>query len=63
MKSLSNSAFGKAVEFHVVQELDVPANYQTVGDGVAYLEQSYDDSFGDCDQTAPRVAGYPRASY
>ena len=63
MKSLSNSAFGKAVEFHVVQELDVPADYQAVGDVVTYLEQSYDNSFCDWDQTAPRVVGDPRASY
>ena len=58
-----SSSFVTSVAFDVVQELDVPANYQTVGDGVAYLEQSYDDSFGDWDQTATRVAGYPRASY
>jgi len=58
-----SSPFVTSVTFYVVQKLDVHVDYQAVGDGVTYLEQSYDDSFDDCDQTAPRVAGYPRASY
>ena len=48
-----SSPFVTSVAFHVVQELDVSVDYQTVGDGVTYLEQNYDDSFGDWDQTDP----------
>jgi hypothetical protein len=58
-----SSSFVTSVAFDVVQELDVPADYQAVGDVVTYLEQSYDNSFCDWDQTAPRVVGDTRALY